>query len=46
VQEVKVEALKRILVPRDVSRLRAFMGLTNYYWRSICGFSLLAKPLI
>jgi hypothetical protein len=45
VQEAKVEALNRILVPRDVSRLRAFMGLANYYRRFVRGFSLLAKPL-
>jgi len=45
VQEAKVEALKRIPVPKDVSRLRAFMGLANYYRRFVRGFSLLAKPL-
>jgi hypothetical protein len=45
VQEAKVEALKRIPVPKDVSRLRAFMGLANYYRRFVRGFSVLAKPL-
>jgi hypothetical protein len=45
VQEAKVEALKRISIPRDVSRWRAFIGPANYYRRFVCGFSLLAKPL-
>lgn len=45
VQEAKVEALNKIPIPKDVSRLRAFMGLANYYLRFVCGFSVLAKPL-
>ena len=45
VQEANVEALKRIPIPKDVSRLRAFMGLANYYRQFVRGFSLLAKPL-
>jgi hypothetical protein len=44
-QEAKIEALKKIPIPKDVSRLRASMGLANYYRRFVCGFSLLAKPL-
>ena len=44
-QEAKVEALNRIPVPKEVSRLRAFMGLANYYRKFVRGFSLLAKPL-
>ena len=45
VQQVKVEALNRIPIPRDVSKLRAFIGLANYYRRFFRGFSILAKPL-
>jgi hypothetical protein len=37
--------LKKIPIPRDVSRLRAFIRLANYYWQFVHGFSLLAKPL-
>jgi hypothetical protein len=29
----------------DVSRVRAFMGLTNYYRRYVKGFNVMAKPL-
>ena len=31
--------------PADVSRVRAFMGLANYYRQFVKGFSSLAKPL-
>jgi len=46
IQEVKVEALKRIPIPKDVSRLRAFVELANHYRQFVHRFSLLAKPLI
>jgi hypothetical protein len=45
VQQAKVEAIARIPRPTDVSRVRAFMGLTNYYCRYVKGFSAMAKPL-
>ena len=45
VQQVKVDALQRILASIDVSRLRAFLGLANYYHRFVKNFSLIAKPL-
>jgi len=38
VQQAKVDALYKIPAPSDVPRLRAFLGLGNYY-------SLIAKPL-
>ena len=41
----KVEALNKIPIPRDVPRLRAFLGLANYYRRFMCNFSVIAKPL-
>ncbi len=45
VQQVKVEAIARIPRPMDVSRVRTFMGLANYYCRYVKGFSAMAKPL-
>ncbi len=44
-QQAKVEAMARIPRPMDVSRVRAFMGLANYYRRYVKGFSAMAKPL-
>ena len=41
----KVEALDKIPIPRDVPRLRAFLGLANYYRRFVRNFSIIAKPL-
>ncbi len=40
-----MEAIAHILRPTDVSKVRAFMGLVNYYHRYIKGFSAMAKPL-
>jgi hypothetical protein len=45
VQQIKVEAIARIPRPMDVSRVRAFMGLANYYCRYVKSFSAMAKPL-
>jgi hypothetical protein len=45
VQETKVEALKRISIPRELSKLKAFMELANYYRRFVCSFNLLVKYL-
>jgi len=44
-QQAEVEAIARIPHPTDVSRVRAFMGLTNYYHMYVKGFSAMAKPL-
>ena len=41
----KVEALASIPRPKDVSRLRAFLGLANYYRKFVANFSRMAKPL-
>ncbi len=45
VQQAKVEAIAHIPCPKDVSTVRAFMGLVNYYRRYVKGFSAMAKPL-
>ena len=41
----KVEALNGIPRPTDVSRLRAFLGLANYYRKFVASFSRIAKAL-
>jgi hypothetical protein len=41
----KVEVVMSIPRPRDVSRLRAFLGLCNYYHKFVKTFSAIAKPL-
>ncbi len=45
IQQAKVEAIARISCPTNVSRVRAFMGLANYYHSYVKGFSAMAKPL-
>ena len=45
VQQTKVEAIAQIPRPTDVSRVRAFLGLANFYRRYAKGFSAIAKPL-
>ena len=41
----KVEVMLSIPRPKDVSRLRAFLGLCNYYRKFVKTFSAIAKPL-
>jgi hypothetical protein len=41
----KVEVVISIPRPKDVSRLRAFLGLCNYYRKFVKIFSAIAKPL-
>ncbi len=45
VQQAKVEVIARIPRPTNVSRVCAFMGLANYYYKYVKGFSAMAKPL-
>jgi hypothetical protein len=45
VQQAKVDVLHKIPAPSDVPRLRAFLGLANYYRRFVKNFSSIAKPL-
>jgi len=44
-QQAKMEAIARISRPTDVSRVCVFMGLANYYYKYVKGFSAMAKPL-
>jgi hypothetical protein len=41
----KVEVVLSIPRPRGVSKLRAFLGLYNYYHKFVKTFSAIAKPL-
>jgi hypothetical protein len=41
----KVEVVMSIPRPRDVSKLRAFLGLYNYYCKFVKTFNAIAKPL-
>jgi len=41
----KVQAVKEWAIPRDLSELRAFLGLVGYYRQYIPGFAGVAQPL-
>ena len=41
----KVEVVMSVLRPQDVSRLRAFLRLCNYYKKFVKTFRAIAKPL-
>ena len=41
----KVEAIKKLIPPRNVSQLRLFLGLAGYYKKFIHNFSEIARPL-
>ena len=41
----KVDAIKQHRAPRDLSELRSFLGLVNYYRKFIPHFALIAAPL-
>ena len=42
----KVEAIRDWEVPTKVPELRSFLGLANYYWRFILGYSDITAPLM
>jgi hypothetical protein len=41
----KIEAIREWSVPRNVTKVRSFMGLVGYYRRCIKGFSKIAHPI-
>ena len=41
----KIKAIEDWPVPKDVTDVRSFMGITSYYRRFIKGFSRIANPI-
>ena len=41
----KIKAIEKWLVPKDVTDVQSFMGITSYYRRFIEGFSRIANPI-
>ena len=41
----KIRAIEDWPVPKDVTDVRSFMGITGYYRRFIEGFSRIANPI-
>lgn len=46
VDQKKIEVMVDWPLPKDVSTLREFLKLTNYYTRFVKGYGLIVKPLI
>ncbi len=41
----KVQVIKDFPIPRFVTNVRAFLGLTRYYKNFVCGYAKIAMPL-
>ena len=41
----KIRAIEDWPVPKDVTDVRSFMGITGYYWRFSEGFSRIMNPI-
>ena len=41
----KLEAVSKFPEPKNLSQLKSFMGLANYYHKFIRGFALISRPL-
>ena len=41
----KIRAIEDWPVPKDITNVRSFMGITGYYRRFIEGFSKIANPI-
>ena len=42
----KIEAIEKILLPRNVKEIKAFLGITGYYRRFIKDYSKVAYHMI
>ena len=45
VDRAKLKMIERLLPPKDVKRVRSFLGHAGFYSRFICKFSEIARPL-
>ncbi|CAC5420621.1 Retrovirus-related Pol polyprotein from transposon 17.6 [Mytilus coruscus] len=45
VDTTKIDAVKTFPVPQNITDVRAFLGLANYYRKFVKGFSKIASPL-
>ena len=45
VDPIKIEAIVNWKPPRNVTKVRSFLGLAGYYKRFVRGFSIIASPL-
>ncbi|KAJ9529349.1 hypothetical protein QJQ45_013782 [Haematococcus lacustris] len=45
VDPAKVQVIKEWPVPTSLRELQAFLGLANFFWRFIAGYSTIAAPL-
>ena len=41
----KLDAVRKFPEPKNVSQLKSFMGLANYYHKFIRGFAIISRPL-
>ena len=41
----KIKSIMEWIIPKDVADIRSFMGITNYYYRFIKGFSKIVYPI-
>ena len=45
VDPMKIEAVMNWKPPRNITKVRSFLGFAGYYWRFVQGFSVIASSL-
>ena len=45
IEKEKVKGVLEWLIPKCIKDVQKFLGLANYYYRFIQGFTLIARPL-